>query len=234
VMNKILTSYFTSKKDPQRERYRQMENFNLMRDWWVSLHKHDMEAIIFHDELSKSFRSRYNSDQITYQEVKLGPRSTNDERFYKYLDYLNEREEIDNVLLTDLFDVEFHDNPFELFDSDHRLYCGGEERAVAESSWIQKKLRTIKMCMPNQKIDFQDQTLINPGILGGERGIVIKIIVEMLNWMNELPQDFNANMAVFNIVMRSLFDDDKIMYNRPLNSKYKEYQTSGKFYVKHK
>jgi len=233
-MNKILTSYFTSKKDPQRERYRQIENFDLMRGWWESLHEHEMEAVIFHDELSESFRSRYNSDQITYRQVELGPRSTNDERFYKYLDYLTEHKEIKLVLLTDLFDIEFYDNPFELFDSDHRLYCGGEERAVAESSWIQKKLRTIKMCMPNQKIDFQDQTLINPGILGGERDLILRTIEGIIAYMDHLPQVFNANMAVFNIVVRKMFDDDQIMYNRPLNSKYKTYQTGGDFYVKHK
>lgn len=233
-MNIVLTSYFTSKKDPQRDRYRQIENFRLMQDWWESLHEQDMEGIIFHDELSESFQEKYGSDQVAYEKVELGPRSTNDERFFVYQDWLNRHKNVDNILLTDLFDVEFHGNPFCLFSSDHKLYCGGEEGDTFESRWMQEKLETLRKHRPNLFFDYPYLNLLNPGLLGGERSVVLNVIEEMCKEMATLPEDFNSNFVIFNIVAREMFDDDEIMYNRPLNSAWKQYESSGEFYVRHK
>eukprot|EP00124_Ichthyophonus_hoferi_P001100 Ihof_evm1s51 gene=Ihof_evmTU1s51 len=110
----VFACYFSRKKDPQRGSMLGSDNFDYIEKWYESVKKLELEAVIFHDGLSPDFIASYSTSTITFMRVNLGERSTNDERFFFYRDYLADHLEITAVVMTDISDVVFRMNPFEL------------------------------------------------------------------------------------------------------------------------
>jgi len=235
MSNKILSCYFATKNDPQRGFPQEHNDFDLMRDWYNSLHNNGLSGVIFHDHLYKGFVKHYTTDQLEFVKVEVGSRSLNDDRFYHYRNYLEQHHELDNVLLTDLFDVEFVSDPFQLFNENYSLFSGDETRSISGNPWMEKKLDFMKSYAPFKIPDyFARQTTLSAGIIGGQRNIVIELIYNMLEQFKLVPREFNANMPIYNIVARTMFDEDKIMHGEPLNSKFKLYEEDGNFAIRHK
>lgn len=44
----------------------------------------------------------------------------------------------------------------------------------------------------------------------------------------------NVNMAVYNKCVYDIFDKQRIMWGNPLNSRFKAYEASGDFAIRHK
>lgn len=256
----IFTTYFTGKQDPQitAKRRRNVikhiktkirsvrggarseapgvagpDEFDRIQIWYESLQNVGCSAVIFHDELSQGFVDQWERPDVHFESYTLKtPRSLNDERYYCYLDYLKAHPEIERVFMLDLFDIEFFKNPFDLFDDDKfDIYCAGDEGE------FNNKRNMEKMLIAYDSPLYEGNIKLNAGICGGNRTPIIKLLECMLTDFERLnlAENFvNLNMAVFNKCVYDIFEQKRILYGYPLNSRFKKYEKNGNFALRHK
>jgi len=258
--DKIFTTYFTGKPDPQSRAKRRINVVKHFKTWWRSqlggaqgeypgvakpdefyriklwhdtLLKVGCEAVIFHDELSDEFTTKHARKEFAFERYTLQTeRSVNDERYQCYYDYLLQHPEIERVFMLDLFDIEFISNPFDLFD-DRRfdIYCGGDAGEYND------KLNREKMTRAFGSPHFEDRIKLNAGVCGGNRGDIMRLLESMIEVFDRLTSQgelVNLNMAIFNKCVYELFANDRIMYGYPLNSRFKKYESGDHFALRHK
>ena len=84
---------------------------------------------------------------------------------------------------------------------------------------------------------FQNETLLNCGVFGGEIQIM-KLFIEKL-WA--IHRDFNCNnksaftgdMGAFNFLVRTQFNE-QLIHGKPVNTEFKAYETNSICWFKHK
>ena len=227
LMNVVFSCYFCSRKDPQRKVTWKANSFDVIRTWYNSIHDLNMRGLIFHDKLSPEFVRRYETTKVSFVKCELGPRSLNDERFYIYHNYLSKHPKWLSVFATDISDVVFFRNPFSLFldvaHRGHRIFSGSEPSIIHMHSRYRQVFGGR----------FPYKTVLNAGVMGGNRADLLFLWQHMINYFDKLPVKINANMSVYNRVMREQFLG-KIFTGYPLHSKFKAFQSSGDFFIKHK
>ena len=232
----ILTTYFTGKRDPQRGGGNQYkpDKYENMKGWYDSLIAHHLNGIIFHDQLSKDFIDRYTNDHVHFEEYKLKKvYSLNDDRFFCWCEWLEQHEEAEAVFCTDLFDVDFLGNPFSLMDPPkYDLYCGDDGGAEI-NDYVKTRMRWAY-----GKAFHVDKIKFNAGTIGGTRENVLRLFQNMIHDFEHAKRAKrkrqNVNMGVFNKCVHDLFDESRIMYGSPLNSRFKQYEKEGNFCIRHK
>jgi len=255
----VLTTYFTVKEDPQA---RAKTNWNLLKHfktwmrsrrggarreipgiakpdefrrikvWYDSLHDVGAAGVIFHDCLSDGFTERWTDEHVSFSYWDLKTqRSVNDERYYCYLEYLRNNPQIEKVFMLDLFDIEFFRNPFYLIDDErYDILCGGDEGITNET-------QSQKLITAFGEVLYSSEIKLCAGVCGGSRESVIKLLEAMVAVFEDLSArgEFkNLNMGVFNKCVYDLFERDRILYGSPLNSRFKKYEGSGDFAIRHK
>ncbi|KAF0976070.1 hypothetical protein FDP41_004746 [Naegleria fowleri] len=170
--NVIFTTYFVTKGHPERDEHYHDACFEPMKEWYDSVHKHNLRAVIFYDDAKLYNKCRFDkltSYNVKFELVQLGNRSTNDERFFVYEQYLKRAQQRSTtglnlvpkrILMTDLFDIRFNRDPFEYmasFDTpclpdnqkdspssskfiSDKLFIGSEPTTIRSSIWAQQKL----------------------------------------------------------------------------------------------
>eukprot|EP00123_Amoebidium_parasiticum_P012801 comp21587_c1_seq1/m.30182 comp21587_c1_seq1/g.30182 ORF comp21587_c1_seq1/g.30182 comp21587_c1_seq1/m.30182 type:complete len:660 (-) comp21587_c1_seq1:187-2166(-) len=220
----VFSCYFSRKIDPQRGTHVQTNAFEYMEKWFRSIERLDLEAVIFHDGLSKKFIAEHGTEKIKFHRVELGTRSTNDERFFFYRDYLSENPDIKAVIMTDISDVVFRMDPFELIMvmGDY-VYAGRDYgSSMSGNGWLTPR---EKLCF---KAGFDPETVeyvrrksqvYNAGIVGGYTDTIMEFLDHMDHYLHLCPVVQNCNMPVYNFVLHHYFDE-KIYTGFPLNSRF--------------
>ena len=182
----ILTSYFTSSPDFQRNKSMSPDRSRYMLDWLVSVRDLGLSAVVFHDELDPAFQQRVSQFHSGISFRHVAPplnRTTNDARFYTYLSYLLRHPHLNHVLMTDISDIRFQRNPFELmcFLGDY-LYIGTDIDIfpnMATQRWIVERL---EMCFGSHALQhsplkpfMSQETIFNAGVIGGTRHMVLAL-----------------------------------------------------------
>ena len=242
----VFTSYFTSAEDYQRKRYKSANDFRYMKDFYFSLKEMKMKAVVFHDGLDQGFQHRVHSyyTNVTFEKVdSLHGRTTNDARFYAYYKYLLEHSDITKVLLTDISDVVFQRDPFELMSVvGDWLYVGTDIDifpTMASMPWIKTRLGS---CFGNFTVEeggelhklMKMETVYNAGTIGGSRERVLSALAVIVTYLDTTPPKLNCNMPAVNYAMHKHFFD-VIFTGFPLNSRFFRWQSSPKgVYIIHK
>ena len=118
-MNIILSTYFTSKEDPQRGGNWKCNDFSIIKDWYQSIKKLNLNAIIFHDHCSDRFINKYSTERISFVYHKPIKDIMN-ARYRCYYDYLY-RHFYKKIYCTDISDVVIMKDPFPLIEKD--IFC---------------------------------------------------------------------------------------------------------------
>jgi len=224
----ILTSYFTTKPDPQRNEYSSKDDFSKMINWYFSIVSNRLNAVVFYDDLSPTFIRKYERENILFEHYSIGKYSINDERFFCYLDYIISRPNLSRLFMTDLFDVDFLGDPFSLFDDEKfDLYIGTEDSLPG--TWLK-----YKYMQSYGRLHYTDKPVLNAGIIGGNRQPIVKLLSRMVDDFRRINSCKNVNMAVFNKCVYDLFDEKRILKGYPLHSRFKRYEKTGPFYIRHK
>jgi len=231
-MNLIFTTYFNGKIDPQRKIKCVANKFFLIEDWYNSAIRLNLNGIIFHDCLSKEFIEKYTNENIIFIKYKLSTNlSVNDERFICYYNYLKRNDNIKYLFLTDLFDVKFIKNPFNLInDEKFSLYCGGNKNILLDNK-VHTKPNMLKVY---GKECYRTYPKIHAGTFGGSRDNILIILFSMRIDMLRMNSGGNYNMIIFNKVVYDIVSLDRIMIGKPLASEFKKYEYAGDFCIKHK
>ncbi len=256
----VLTTYFTVKPDPQARSKRSSnvikhlktkwrsfrggatpelpglakpDEFARIKVWYDSLQKVGCNGVIFHDCLSEPFVDKWQNEKVSFEYWELKtPRSVNDERYYCYLDYLERNPQIERVFLLDLFDVEFFRNPFLLIDDKkYDMLSGGDEGVFNDEQNKQKMIAAFG------EAHYENEIKLHAGTCGASRESMLKLLRAIVSVFDELSakgQMQNLNMAVYNKCLYDLFEKHRILYGYPLNSKFKSYEGSGNFAIRHK
>ena len=242
----VFSSYFTSIEDSQRKRRYAKNRFHYMEKWVLSAKKLGLTTVVFHDGLSPDFQWRlqlfYHKLHFQYVPSMQG-RSTNDARFYSYLAYLETHSDISRVLLTDISDVKFQQNPFDLMTQlgERNLYIGTDIDYYPDMDsmrWLKEKL--VK-CYGEAAINKGElsplmklSTVYNAGVIGGSRHLMLGFLRYITQNLDITPHHVNCNMAVVNVVVHKYYFE-QVFTGFPLTSRFQRRQSSPKgVFIVHK
>ena len=227
----VLSTYFTLKKDPERLQYKQTNRYSYISAWHKSLTRLSLRGVVFHDSLDSRFIDSIKP-KIYFEKVVLGKRSLNDDRYFHYLQYIEKNPHLTHILMTDIADVTFLRDPFELMRMyDHHLFiCEAtkiDSDSIGSSKWLRKKIR---VCFLNNKqlnssIDwlYHLKPGYNAGVIGGPRHIVLRFLRLLTALLDTLPVKANCNMAAVNYVVHKYFSEVAFT-GFPFNSIFQRWQ----------
>lgn len=231
----ILTTYFCEHRHPQWMDpntigidscgYVNTDDFEYMKEWYISVCKAEEKSLIFHDSLSAEFVDKYTNDYVSFCEVhSLGVLSNNDWRFFVYDEYLRQSDlkETDSVFMTDIADVKVVQIPELNADS---LYFCLDNGKVLDYNFNGVRFPDI---VKNNTLGSLDVfysgnfPLLNMGVIGGKLNIVKEFLEQFVFKRQEaLNYSFNMNMSLGNFIARTNFN---VVAGYPFCSEYKKYE----------
>ena len=209
----VLSSYFTLKKDPQRGYYEKTNSYSYFSAWHKSLTRLGLRGVVFHDGLDPNFTDSIKP-KMFFEKVVLGKRSLNDDRYFHYLQYVEKQPHLTHILMTDIADVTFLRDPFELMRMfDHHLFIceGALLKDIGSSEWLHNNIKTCfsKDAQLNSSIEWLNRLkpLYNAGVIGGPRHIMLRFLRMLTALLETLPVKEDCNMAAVNYVIHKYFSD---------------------------
>jgi len=211
--NVILSIYYTTYKDPQRNKYIECDNFNKISKLYNSVIKNNLNLIIFYDNLSEEFINKYSNENVKFilfmpilEKIKcFNLSSMNDIRFLIYLDYIIENKLLyEKVLLIDLFDEEINHDPFKLFTTEN-LYVSYDRKRDFNHYYIKDRILKTYGKLDNFS-DISNNNIIT-SCFGGNIDIIFSFLkkIETEFSYNIIDPNYNNNYIVFNYVAYKYF-----------------------------
>ena len=211
----IITTYFTTVKDPQRE-----DNWEVDHNKLEKLIKSmkGQKLVILNDCFDKE-----STDQIEY--VKVNPTcNPYFQRWISLYEYLTANK-YDAVFMVDGTDVVMLNNPFNTDLGDY-LYTGDEKQVVG-CKWIRDN--------HNDDIEdggyqlfylmYKNRTLLNAGIIGGKSKIVESFAKLMKEWYEGwIEKELYTDMPIFNYIAYTQFDK-QVRHGSKVNTEFKKNDT---------
>lgn len=246
----ILTCYFTTTIDPMNREISQAnnghipnDNFDMIKKLYLSITKLKLNCVIFHDNLSQEFITKYQNNYISFYRVSTDnykDRSINDTRFILYYDYLLTHH-YDKICITDAFDVVFIKNPFTFIDKDNFLYgCAegnkdGDFLTIKKSDWICTRYNKAYHTDITKDMELHlNKQAVNAGVLGGTYNTMISLLKGINNDLMIIDKSVNSNMAVVNKVAYELFDNNMLL-GPPFCTRFKKLERNRTdCYIRHK
>lgn len=151
------------------------------------------------------------------------------ERWLKEWQYLRDRRDINNVFLVDATDVDMLHNPFGHIE-DGKLYVGDEPGLTLNTQWM--ITRHIEPSVNRYLREHGNKPLLNCGVVGGNRRLVMDLCREMYLYHAKAPQD-KTEMGIFNVLMDTTFAK-YAEYGRHVTTLFKKYERSSNAWFRHK
>ena len=238
----IVSTYFTSKEDPQRKAAVSVNSFRYMVRWFTGIMRFNLNVIVFHDNLKNEWIKRIEMiyPRVNFIKTNLNGRSTNDARYYILWNYFAAHPEINRAFLTDLSDIQILGSPFQLMDimGNRMIYIGKDEPFYLSSKESQWMINVFGKCYKDKIKNVKETTLamhslFNAGIIGGTREMMLAMLYKVLYWLDKANKAQNCNMIAVNIVAhKHLFEELYAGY--PLQNGYKAIAASNGLFLKHK
>lgn len=212
--NVVMSTYFTTIQNPQYAITIAKNTFKFMQDWLVSASRLGIRAIIFHDSLSDNFISRVKKifDNVVFEKVGgFAGRTPNDYRFYLQYKYLQDHPEINNVIISDIRDITFFNDPFEVMDVLGGHIYVGVDVSYYTNSWSHAYPRgIISACYRKyaHSITVTSDPFYNAGVIGATRQLMLKFLKHATASLNGTPRGRNCNMATVTVVIHESFRDE--------------------------
>lgn len=124
----------------------------------------------------------------------------NHKRLEHTLDFLRNTD-IELFMITDVFDVVFQGDPFELMDlENYDVFAGGEGVDVNQEPW---NMDNIGKIFPQYREYCIGKEIVNSGVIGGKRDALVPVYERMFNLCEEGSNDHNIKDQAAFIVMIS-------------------------------
>lgn len=220
-MDFIITTYFTSEQDPQRSRTWANDDFSIIKPFYESVIKHNLNCIILIDNSSEEFIKKYKTDKITFVRCDSSGLNMVDVRWGLYNKLLASRPDILRAFFVDVSDVVILKNAFDFINSE-TVYCGDEESINCNNKWMMTRYRLIDypgINTLNEK--YLNKKVLNAGILGGSRNHLLDItnkISEILDYLK--IKKLTIDMCVFNHVIYTNYENI-ISHGMPVNTVFR-------------
>lgn len=151
------------------------------------------------------------------------------ERWLKEWQYLRDRRDINNVFVVDATDVDMLNNPFTHMQ-DGVLYIGDEPNETLANRWM-----ITKHLEPSVNRFLRENgalPLMNCGVVGGNRKLVMDVCREMYLYHFNRPHDL-TEMGIFNKLMHTKYAD-VIEYGRHVTTLFKKNERQSNAWFRHK
>jgi hypothetical protein len=181
-MNSLaVAAYFTKRADPQRGESWAPDDDSKVETWIRSAHGCGMQGLILHDGCPPAFRARW--PQVEWSGIGWKTDwSTNDERFPQYLALMLKRIDVEWWLFTDVSDVEFFRDPFELMTDPGALYIQTETSTMGENRWMQAHW----IASYGRRWPSDDAPIYNAGLFGGHRDVVLPFVERVISELAQI------------------------------------------------
>ena len=235
--NYICSTYFKKKANKQSGWVFGFDDYIYMKNWYESANNFNLKCIVFHDSLSNEFIEKYN--KIQFIKVEQSNLNIIDYRWVVYDEYLkNNKENVNLMLFTDMSDVVFLKNPFDLISTKPDTIFVGDEPTTVSDGWNKKRSVYFHGVIPeiiSHEKNNGSKKLLNCGIVGGEVGIVSEFVHEMADILLKANLDLTTfDMTVLNYLLYTKYVN-KIFSGSPLNTRFKGNEKNNKIcYIKHK
>lgn len=230
----IFATSLTGVYDVNRNESLQNDDFTIIQDWYVSIKKLGLNAIVFHNHFSDQTVSDYQTEFISFVKVDYdGILNPNVQRYSIYYDFIKQHfQAMENLFVTDIADVVVLKNPFLqpffLHNKLFKIFCGDEPKTL-ENEWMKEHsthLRNNILDYTDYEEKFKNETLLNCGIIGGN----IEFMQSLFKELSHIHQTysihnktaFTGDMGAFNYLVRTKFTD-KILHGSPINTEFKKY-----------
>jgi len=220
-MDIILTAYFNTLPDRQRGKYWPGNEISTFRELYNSVRRHGLTMKVFHDHLTEKFIRKYSDHGVSFKKY-MPEGNVLSARWSCFYDYI-EQTNFDKYLCIDCGDTEIYKNPFPLIKDD-RLIIGSEPYRIGSFPWLDSKLKAIYGDIP-----YIGEQVLNCGILGGKRDIMLEVLEHYTMESMETGKREQVDMAIFNKIMRE-FEYDT---GHPIHTLFGKYEKND-CYIRHK
>lgn len=219
----IIACYFTGCKDDQRGAFKLPDDHGYISEWYNSVINIELTPVILYDYLSNEFISEYPKARFFRMKVNPGYQLY-DFRWLSYGRYLFHEKSIKNAFFTDISDVIVKKNPFIQPEYNENTLFIGDELLTLQSWPMLHVQPEIKELVGYENI-IDRRTLLNGGIIGGSRNIMLKYFHYMRDVIRNVKHR-NSNTTVdiplYNYVAYKHFDN--IVHGPPVNSIFTKYE----------
>lgn len=229
---RVIAVMMTSKPDPQRGEKISSDYLDYMKPWWATVDRVGLAGTILHDGLPTECVNQATTDRIGFALSQPSELPILHDRHRLVRDYL---EQIDDrhVFVTDISDVAFKRDPFQLVEQDkneHRLFIGSEQKTIADCRCLSKEVTGQFGTLLHG-----ERQVVNPGIIGGERHEVILLLNRILQCIDQLKGKLlNSDMSIINKVVHDNYLPGELFTGFPLHSRFKKWEYGTEAAILHK
>lgn len=188
-----------------------------MADWLMTAHKYtpdNSNIIIFHDHLNDVFQSRLSTyyPRVKFQRVhSLNRRILHDQRFYMTYNYLLLHPEVQYIVITDIRDTIFMNDPFSRMSTIGRNYFFIDNDSpfrfsVSDLPWLGQMTR---LCYPSP---ISDESMYmygcyDNGFMGGTRSIMLGALIRILMLLDSADLWSVCDQVTSNLIVHEYMYD---------------------------
>ena len=216
MMKNAVVACCLSAKSESSGRFGDPTKAEYFRDWLSSAMAVDLQPVIIHDGLPES--ERLPGADFVEVAPSTSPYTVLEDCWPAFRDWLA-NSEAENVFLTDIADVLFHDDPFPLV-IDSSLYVGSEKFPIGRDSWNAKTIR--KFYGKAVWREMMKGPSYNSGIVGGLRAVVLDFVASLCI---EIERIGGGEQAAMNVLIRR--DDREIVTGAPLHTVFGKREGPG-------
>lgn len=224
---RVVAVMMTSKPDPQRGEKISSDYLQYMKPWWTTVDRIGLLGTVLHDGLPAKCIAAATTERIGFVLAPPGDLPILHDRHRIVRDYLQSIDD-SHVFVTDISDVAFKRDPFDLIEQDggrHRLFIGSERKQIGACRCLSKETtRQFGTLLHGER------QVVNPGILGGERTEVLRLLEAILECIDQhRDQLLNSDMSIVNKVVHDMYPPSELYTGFPLHSQFKkwEYHTAA-------
>jgi hypothetical protein len=234
----VMTCHFSGIYDVNRNTTLPNDDFSLVRDWAISLQKHRVNGVIFHNNFSAATCLQHQHPQLCFISVTHDCAfSPNVYRYIVYREFLKQHaSKISHLFVTDATDVRMLQNPFiDTFFKlqDGKLFCG-DEPEILDNEWMYHHSQTLRYSITNYadfEAQFKNDVLLNCGIIGGNILMMNRFIDELASIHAQYNRNnvslYTGDMGAFNYLARTRFNHG-LIHGTPVNTVFKQYEIARK------
>lgn len=214
----VLTSYLTERVDTQRDKMWPADDDATVRTFLGSASRLGLRCVVFHDHLSEEFTRRWSLPGVEFVKMEWrSPWTCYEERHILYWEWLERNVGCEKVLIADLSDVEFYRDPFAVMRDAGLLYIETEPWLIGKTCVGE----AMRQCYG--KVSFADNRILNPGLWGGERVLVVDVLTRLVaEFCRATAPGAHRELSAFNRVIyrgRVPFSS-----GHPFHTQFKKYE----------
>jgi len=203
-----------------------------IRPWWSTIERIGLRGTVLVSGWSPESFDGVATDRIDLVSVTPGPRHIFHERHFLVREFLRT---IDDpyVFITDGSDVAFKRDPLALVraaGTKRRLFVGREKHRILFCKCVRQEMRR-----QFGKVWHPLRPVLNPGIVGGRREIVLEALDRICELIDALGSNVVASdMCIVNRALHSSFHPDELVTGFPLHSRFKGWEFETDAAILHK